>query len=245
MEETLPTPPATPADGREARSEAEVVQAIDELLERYLHLLDEQQKLQEDIGKQFASGFFSLARANHACPPGRRYGEDYYDERMKAIRQVYVETEDKPELLMKTSRLTDDTREITTTASEGGLHASLDESAAPAFKIVTIETKPDSSRDKDAKEGTDKPSEDKDEDHAQTSTETETKEASTKTKSKSKTTSNPLHWFGILVPPPLRNAQEAFVGAVAGPIPTLAGVVSEMREVEHKVEGLRQLLRIK
>lgn len=55
MEETLPTPPATPADGREARSEAEVVQAIDELLERYLHLLDEQQKLQEDIGKQFAS----------------------------------------------------------------------------------------------------------------------------------------------------------------------------------------------
>lgn len=55
MEETLPTPPATPADGREARSEAELVQAIDELLERYLHLLDEQQKLQEAIGRQFAS----------------------------------------------------------------------------------------------------------------------------------------------------------------------------------------------
>ncbi|EFE43202.1 hypothetical protein TRV_02017 [Trichophyton verrucosum HKI 0517] len=51
-------------DGREARSEAEVVQAIDELLERYLHLLDEQQKLQEAIGKQFASvrgGLFFFA----------------------------------------------------------------------------------------------------------------------------------------------------------------------------------------
>lgn len=131
------------------------------------------------------------------------------------------------------------------TAPTDGLHASLDESSAPAFKTVTIETKPDSSRDKDAKEGTDKPSEDEDEDHAQTPTETETKEAKTKTKSKGKTTSNPLHWFGILVPPPLRNAQEAFVGAVADPIPALAGVVSEMREVEHKVEGLRQLLRIK
>lgn len=132
------------------------------------------------------------------------------------------------------------------TGPTDGLHASQDESAAPAFKTVTIETKPDSSRDKDAKEGTDKPSEDEDEDHAQTPTETETKEASTKTKSNGKkTTSNSLHWFGILVPPPLRNAQEAFVGAVAGPIPTLAGVVSEMREVEHKVEGLRQLLRTK
>ncbi|EFE33819.1 uncharacterized protein ARB_07284 [Trichophyton benhamiae CBS 112371] len=131
------------------------------------------------------------------------------------------------------------------TAPADGLHASLAE-PAPAFKTVTIETKPDSSRDKDAKEGTDKPSEDEgedvdededeDEDHAQTPTETEeTKEARTKSKM-----SNPLHWFGILVPPPLRNAQEAFVGAVAGPIPALAGVVSEMREVEHKVEGLRR-----
>ncbi|EFE43201.1 conserved hypothetical protein [Trichophyton verrucosum HKI 0517] len=125
-------------------------------------------------------------------------------------------------------------------APTDGLHASSLAEPAPAFKTVTIETKPDSSRDKDAKEGTGKPSEDEgegeDEDHAaQTPTETETKEARTKSKM-----SNPLHWFGILVPPPLRNAQEAFVGAVAGPIPALAGVVSEMREVEHKVESLRR-----
>ncbi|EFR02561.1 hypothetical protein MGYG_05557 [Nannizzia gypsea CBS 118893] len=220
MEETLLTPPATPADGQEARSEAEVVKAIDDLLERYLRLLDEQQQLQEAIGKQFANGFFSLARANHSCPPGRRYGEDYYDERMKATRQV----------------------EITMTATADRLKASPDVST-PAFKTVTIETKPDPNSDKDAEEeeaGTDTPS--TDENQAQTQTQPETKEA--KTKRKGSSSPNPLHWFGILVPPPLRNAQEAFVGAVAGPIPTLAGVVSEMREVERKVEGLRQLLGI-
>ncbi|KAM5489974.1 hypothetical protein MaudMau93_002836 [Microsporum audouinii] len=105
--------------------------------------------------------------------------------------------------------------------------------STPAFKTVTIEMKPDSSNDKDA------PNEAKGEEQEEPFS--EEVEPRTKTVAKTKT-SNPLHWFGILVPPPLRNAQEAFCGAVAGPIPALAGVVSEMREVERKVEGLRQLL---
>ncbi|KAM5431605.1 hypothetical protein McanMca71_004840 [Microsporum canis] len=227
MEETLPTPPASPSDGREARSE-DVVRAIDDLLERYLHLLDEQQKLQEAIGKQFASGFFSLARANNSCPPGRRYGEDYYDERMKATRHVY---RDRPPIKdIEQPGLTKMSSEITMTDPANKSEASL---STPAFKTVTIEMKPDSSNDKDA------PNEAKEEEQEEPFS--EEVEPRTKTVAETKT-SNPLHWFGILVPPPLRNAQEAFCGAVAGPIPALAGVVSEMREVERKVEGLRQLL---
>ncbi|KAK2855687.1 hypothetical protein FQN49_004946 [Arthroderma sp. PD_2] len=205
MEEILPTPPASPLPDRQAHSESDIVRAIDDLLERYLDLLDEQQKLQEAIGKQFANGFFSLARANHACPPGRRYGEDYYDERMKATKHVEI-------------TMTDSTQ-------QSKANASLIDISSPSFNTATIEIKQESTED-----------DDKDTDAKEESSE-ETKTKKTKTKS-----SNPLHWFGILVPPPFRNAQQSFASAVAGPIPTLAGVVGEMRQIERKVEGLRERL---
>lgn len=40
-------------------------------------------------------GFMALAHANYTCPPGRRYGADYYDERMKATRKLSVNSKDK------------------------------------------------------------------------------------------------------------------------------------------------------
>ncbi|KAF3482344.1 uncharacterized protein GIQ15_05103 [Arthroderma uncinatum] len=205
MDEVLPTPPASPLSGphSESHSESDLIRAIDDLLERYLGLLDQQQKLQEAIGKQFANGFFSLARANHSCPPGRRYGEDYYDERMKATKHVEITMNE---------------------AVRSKSAASLVDLSSPAFKIETIEIKHDPTTD---------------DNKGAPGNEAEPSGTKAKTKTKS---SNPLHWFGILVPPPLRNAQESFSGAVAGPIPALAGVVSEMREVERKVEGLRELL---
>ncbi|OAX84093.1 hypothetical protein ACJ72_01529 [Emergomyces africanus] len=93
----LPTPPATPALRADLsglasldKSHAELSKELDSVLERYLHLLDRQQRLQDEIGREFSSGFFSLARANTSCPPGRRYGEDYYDERMKAIKKLSI-----------------------------------------------------------------------------------------------------------------------------------------------------------
>lgn len=36
-------------------------------------------------------GYFSLAQANFNSSSRTRYGQDYYDERMQALRRVYVE----------------------------------------------------------------------------------------------------------------------------------------------------------
>jgi hypothetical protein len=53
--------------------------------------------LRTQLSKQFSDSFFSLARANHTSPTlssGRQYGEEGYDERMKAQRKIVYSTRD-------------------------------------------------------------------------------------------------------------------------------------------------------
>jgi len=77
-------------------------QRLDELLEQYLHLLDQYTVLREELSKSFSSGFFSLAHAQRASTlgAGRRYGHEYYDERMKAQRVVKIDEERQPDGLV-------------------------------------------------------------------------------------------------------------------------------------------------
>lgn len=54
----VPTPPESPPAGKLRKASPEdntPPEALDALLERYLHLLDRHQKLQEELGKQLAS----------------------------------------------------------------------------------------------------------------------------------------------------------------------------------------------
>jgi hypothetical protein len=51
--------------------------------------------------------------------------------------------------------------------------------------------------------------------------------------------SDPLNWFGILVPPALRTAQREFTDAVADIVPKLVEVVAEMDLYERKIEEAR------
>lgn len=106
----IPTPPASRPGSDAPAASSELLQSLDTLLEQYLRLLDRQQQLQSGLAKQLSSvrpwfastglfkqdtditvkGFLSLAHANYTSPPGRRYGSDYYDERMKATRKMYA-----------------------------------------------------------------------------------------------------------------------------------------------------------
>jgi hypothetical protein len=54
---------------------------------------------------------------------------------------------------------------------------------------------------------------------------------------------DPLRWFGILVPPALRTAQSTFVGAVEGPIPQLATVVRDLRAQEIEIGRVRKQIK--
>ncbi|KAF2488847.1 hypothetical protein BU16DRAFT_531895 [Lophium mytilinum] len=54
---------------------------------------------------------------------------------------------------------------------------------------------------------------------------------------------DPIRWFGILVPPALRSAQSSFVSTVDGPIPRLASLSKELRNMEIEIGRARKRLR--
>ncbi|GFF37240.1 coiled-coil domain-containing protein 115 [Aspergillus udagawae] len=233
----LPTPPASRQSSEspelhlkqsnETESSTKTLQLLDHSLERYLLLLDQHQKLQTNLAKELSSGFFSLAHANYTCPPGRRYGADYYDERMKAIRRMAIRfppcaekekimngAEDAPQgecppdeyrQIFAIDKTTNNQRVEEPETSKGKEEADsgidntrqVDPSAAPD---------PDSSEERSR-------------------------------------FSDPIHWYGILVSPSLRSAQRSFTEAVEQYLPKLASVVVEMQTVEREVERLRSQLR--
>ncbi|KEF51169.1 uncharacterized protein A1O9_12783 [Exophiala aquamarina CBS 119918] len=65
---------------------------LDALLESYLELLDTYTTLRAQLSKDFSSGFLALAQANRTSTlgPGRRYGEEGFDGRMKALKTVQI-----------------------------------------------------------------------------------------------------------------------------------------------------------
>ncbi|EXJ82018.1 hypothetical protein A1O1_08086 [Capronia coronata CBS 617.96] len=65
---------------------------LDTLLESYLDMLDTYTRLREQLSQDFSAGFFALAQANRnsILGPGRRYGEEGYDKRMKALKRVHI-----------------------------------------------------------------------------------------------------------------------------------------------------------
>lgn len=56
---------------------------------------------------------------------------------------------------------------------------------------------------------------------------------------------DPIHWYGILVPASLRNAQRSFTEGVQSQVPELAGVILEMRATEQKITNLRAELGVR
>ena len=95
--------PIKQVEGKEA-----LTRSLDDLLERYLHFLDQYGTLQQSLARllsrvsiselesdcthsESAQGYLSLAQANFSNPNRARYGRDHYDDRMKALIRVYDE----------------------------------------------------------------------------------------------------------------------------------------------------------
>ena len=93
--------PIKQVEGKEA-----LLRSLDDLLERYLQLLDQYGTLQQSLARllsrvrinelesncihsESAQGYLSLAQANFSNPNRARYGRDHYDDRMKALIRVY------------------------------------------------------------------------------------------------------------------------------------------------------------
>ncbi|KAF7591919.1 hypothetical protein BBP40_000890 [Aspergillus hancockii] len=253
----IPTPPAShhgsespDAESKQspADSSLDLLQSLDTLLERYLHLLDRHQKLQADLATNLSSGFISLAQANYNCPPGRRYGADYYDERMKATRRVALEPptpsienaegsslEDTPEKSMTRGVF----RRIFTIESVSGDVVEQPESTDENNQSKSCDAPTSESASSDEKTIP------KIEDSTPSSESSEIQAAAdsgSKTLKQNPGSSDPIRWYGILVSPFLRSAQKSFTEAVEGALLELASVVVEMQAVEEEVKRVRSEL---
>lgn len=54
---------------------------------------------------------------------------------------------------------------------------------------------------------------------------------------------DPIRWFGILVPPALRSAQADFITAVEGPIPQLTNIARDLRNQEIEIGRIRKQIK--
>ncbi|KAI9769391.1 MAG: hypothetical protein M1840_004093 [Geoglossum simile] len=158
---------------------------LNQLLEHYLILLDQYQSLQTKLSKLLSSGYISLAEANFKSAGKIRYGQDFYDERMQATKNV-------------------------TAPSENHYLIPSFELAEPSLKTPNSDSM----------------------------TNTPPESASPPSKAK-RLPSDPLHWFGILVPPALRTAQREFTGAVVDIVPQLVEVIAEMDLYERRIKEAR------
>jgi transcriptional regulator of heat shock response len=75
---------STPTEhASQAQTVQDLMQKLDDLFEQHLNTLDQYQKARQELSLHLSSGFMSLTQANF-FNKGRRYGQDYYDERMQA-----------------------------------------------------------------------------------------------------------------------------------------------------------------
>ncbi|KAK2032721.1 hypothetical protein LX32DRAFT_649829 [Colletotrichum zoysiae] len=199
---------------------------LDNLLERYLVLLDKYMVLRERLGKAQAGMYQNIARANFSAERGIRYGPDYYDERMRASRVLEISADGrgvprfevvKPAdtgTLSETAEVEDEAETREARGQEVGERAPCGVDEAPLDESET--------RSSDGAKG-----------------EAQEKEDG-RTKKHMKTSKDPLRWFGILAPLPLRQAQTLSVQAVQDIIPQLVSVDAEMKDVEIEVRRARK-----
>lgn len=180
----------------------ELEDRLDKLWESYLMLLDHYTKAQNEIKTHMNSGFLSLAKAQSSAPLGRRYGQDWYDERMKSTKRVHVSNDDS------------ETTEDAITAGLQKLSISL---AQDPEKHEANDGTDETIVEQAESQPTQQPS-------PPGSPEPESKETPTEDEKMDQTEKpkpvNPLRWYGILVPPELRKAQSSFSMVVGHPLNT-------------------------
>lgn len=249
---SMQTPdPQTGGTTHEA-SISELEDRLDELWDSYLVLLDRYTKAQDEIKHHMSLGFLSLAKAQSGAPLGKRYGRDWYDERMKASQRARViEAPTKQQHPPTTNafpilgiRLAPEDRDGHTT-SHGhealGEKGSIEEAKQQPSPPGTPESKSKSEPESASKE--------------------RSEDSKSDEKNGRDTSVNPLHWYGILVPPELKRAQGSFSAAISdttsikslggnaatrsneSPMTTAVNAARGLREVEAELRRTRKAVK--
>jgi hypothetical protein len=191
-------PTAPPQASNRLESKQVLQRWLDDLLERYINLLDQYQTLQQELKENLSNGYLSLAQANFLNVNRIRYGQDYYDDRMQATAWLSV-NESRPYFSTATHPI-------------------------PQSPKLSGPNEAENDTPRMMKNG-------------------ETKASSGDSEKGSVVPCDPLHWFGILVPPALRASQFSFKRAIVDSIPALASISKEMKELEIEIRRARKKLR--
>lgn len=184
---------------------------IDALLERYLSLLDEYTRLRTRLSTLQSDVFHGIARANFAAERGLRYGRDQYDDRMQASRLLSITRGGE--------------------GSEGGEDAEGHVEYTVALKASEQQR---GKEKKSGEEGDNATSTGDDE------TDADTHEQPREENKKAAKSNDPLRWFGLLTPMPLRHAQARSIETIEQVIPRIASVSAEMFNLEIEVRRARK-----
>ncbi|KAI0180054.1 hypothetical protein GGR52DRAFT_568815 [Hypoxylon sp. FL1284] len=189
---------------------------IDALLVRYLGLLDEYAGLRARLSGLQTAAYQSIARANFAAERGMRFGRDHYDDRMRATRRVFITT-------AASSDEGDELGGVPVFAVRSSATNSRDEEGAAEDETTADSTKDDQEAREDGEDASPPPSSQKQQ-----------------KKKQQQQPKDPLRWFGLLAPQPLRQAQAQSVEAVEQVVPALASVAARMAQVEIEVRRARK-----
>lgn len=232
-------------------TQTDPIARLDGLLETYLDRLDAYQSLREQLSKNLSAGFLSLAHANRTgnLGSGRRYGEEGYDERMKAGKRVEIQMEGEAAETEASGKAAE-TRSSQRTESPSMKYTYSIQRHAPAAKIFSKKDEaqryspPDRPRiDSDCTIADALASSISQETSQKSWTEKllphPHQENATSTLKPAKSL-DPLNWYGLLVPPSLRTVQASFSSAVENQISQLLNVQREMAKLEALVRQARE-----
>lgn len=204
---------------------------VDKLLERYLLLLDEYTTLRSTLENIQGAMYQNIARANFSGERGVRYGQDFYDDRMQASRRVQVTLREPDGGVPEFSTV------VRNLDAEGGENVEepgeVQENEEDEPEKAAEESDPGNqeSRSKEAS------------DAGNGSGSLKKEECEKKTKERKRRlerSRDPLRWFGLVTPTPLRFAQTQAIQLVETVVPRLASVDAEMKDVEIAVRRARK-----
>lgn len=179
-----------------------------------------------------------MTEANFKSSDRRRYGKDYYDERMKASRKFTfshiahqgVKSKDRdavPTLCLITQAAADasDEEEEDTSKPLSEKDPQPTQQPSPPATPVPAE------------------SEDGDVPVKERIEETKTEDDHIEEPALEPSPRDPLDWFGILVPRQMRSAQSSFSSAIDGPVLEATKNAKTLRKLEGEIRGLRKSIR--
>ncbi|KAM3421203.1 hypothetical protein BST61_g1612 [Cercospora zeina] len=238
--------------GPQRESLSSICGQLDMLWALYLDLLDDYTTAQTAIKEHMSSGYFALAQANFKSSRGGRYGQDYYDERAAATMRAVLDSRDEgvstrvqKHVMLEEAQSTQD-GESSEDLKKGLSNNERDKRFTGTFQPTQIPTpaatpEPESEQESIDHDGTDTQAIDK------TGIKKVPSGALPQVESAKYQVDlhDPIRWFGILVPPTLRQAQKSFTMAISDSQSLSKAVNSSrrMREVEVEIRKLRKIIK--